>query len=226
MKMTRVVIFFVLATVGLLAQTSDPAIQTPASREDVQKATNAVTTKLMRALRDAEKKALERSKQEQEKREMEKAAEAERIEKKLAAEAAAKKESEKAQTTALSLGLTTLLFLLIGIVYIWRKKPEAKHHSAFEAVVPVETKPNLVLVNPQQSEVLRDPDIAALRAFSLRNNGITTIPFTLPLNEGVLNCTAYLEGKNVFVGFGDNTRSAWDKRRQAGAKVLAGRIAS
>ncbi len=225
--MARVVIFLVLAGFGLLAQNpSDPTeTKTPASREDVEKATNEATKKVMKALGEVEKKALQRSKQEQEKREKESAAEALKIQSEIMAHtAAAKKESEKTRTEALSVILASFLFLSVAILLIWLKKPQMKHVFT-ETSVPVENRTRIALVaNEPHTEVLVDPDILALTTFSARNNGIRQVPFLLVLKEGKLNCTAHLRpGMAPLVHFEGNdpsVKSAWDKRRQSGATLL------
>jgi len=223
--MTKVVIFFVLASFGLLAQipSDPPKTETPASREDVQKATNEATRKVMKALGEVEKKAFQRSKQEQEKREKERLVEALKIQGEIRAHAAAtKKESERTRTEALSVILASFFFLSVAILIIWLKKPQIKQVST-ESFVSVETRTKIALVEGH-AEVLVDPDLSALTAFSARNNGIRQVPFALVLKEGRLNCTAYLrEGMAPLVhceGNDPTVKLAWDKRRQAGATLL------
>jgi hypothetical protein len=217
MRNIAVLAFTFIPLVGLLAQTtSERAIQTPASREDVQNATK----EMKKTIRDAERKSAERIAVEREKTARETKAAVENSEKKLKAELAEKAAQEeldrKKQRSEMMLtvyGSITLIVIIIifGVMIAIRKNRREAEQTPTNAL------------NESRLEVLVNPDILALRAFSERNNGITKVPFVLPLREGVqFNCIAKLRtGLPPWVYF-DNEEFpvAWDKRRQKASDLM------
>jgi predicted nucleic acid-binding Zn ribbon protein len=217
MRNIAVLAFVFIPLVGLTAQTtSERATQTPASREDIQNATK----EMKKTIRDTERKAAERIAAEREKTTRETKAAVENSEKRLKAELAEKAAQEeldrKRQRNEMMLtvyGFIALVVIIIifGVMLAIRKN---RH----------ETQTLTTSLNNVRPEVLFNPNLLTLRDFSERNNGITKVPFVLPLREGVqFNCIAELRtGLAPLVYFDkEEFPVAWDKRRQKASDLMA-----
>lgn len=218
--MNKIAVVFVLTLAGAFAQVSETQKPVPASQEDVQGLQRELT-RMRREAKVAEKNATTRSLEERRKMLQENKVAIDATEKKLAdklesIERQARKTSDdQLRTQRIAWSVTGVVGLIGTLLLTLMIRKNQK--SGGGLVVPSEPS--------QKREILIDPDIPALKEFSARNNGISKVPFILSLQDGQqFNCMAKLQKDGlaplVYIQ-GSSVPVAWDKRRQAAAKISA-----
>lgn len=215
MKIATLMLMFALTSAyAQVGETDKPAV--PASQEDVQGLQKELQ-RMRREAQTAERNAATRSNEERRK-----ALEAQE-ESKAAIAATEKKLAEKLESIAREaqkasddqLRTQRIVWSVIGV---------AGFIGILSIILVIRKDQSGLLVPSEPSkgqEILVDPDIPALKEFSVRNNGISKVPFVLTLKEGHrFNCVAELKsGLPPVVYFeGDRIPVAWDKRRLAASK--------
>lgn len=211
--MKFLVFIFVLASAYAQVSAIEKTV-VPASKADVQELQKELKYIRQDALvaekNYANRSAMERQKMLQENKVAIEAAERNLKNKLESIEREARKASDdQRRTQRIEWSITGVVVLGLLVTFLMIRKNHKKIATTFSSEEP-------------KLEILKDPDIPGLKAYSARNNGIQKIPFVLTLQDGEqFNCVAELKqglAPLVYIE-NDPIPVAWDKRRKMAVRL-------